>query len=179
MVDYDAPYQDTRVPSLHWLASGVSLSSSSPSTESPTPITIPSNAQVPWQPPNPPIGDIAHTYAFYLIAPVPNDLDISDNLRGDGGRTPFDLKEWLEERNLEGNVVARNHFRIRNLKGTPTAAFPGPRPRETNPLVRARPEGNDNGKGEIGNESVAGRVEAGMGSIIVMVGSGIVGLVLM
>ncbi|KAH7394099.1 phosphatidylethanolamine-binding protein, partial [Phaeosphaeria sp. MPI-PUGE-AT-0046c] len=125
MIDLDAPYEDRRVSALHWLVKGLTISSPSASTSNPSSLTIPSTAQVSWQPPNPPIGDIAHTYAFYLIAPVPADLDIS--AEPSQSRTPFDLKQWLEERGLEKNVVARNHFRIRNLKGTPTAIFPGPR----------------------------------------------------
>ncbi|OAK95288.1 hypothetical protein IQ06DRAFT_381758 [Phaeosphaeriaceae sp. SRC1lsM3a] len=133
MIDLDAPYEDRRVSSLHWLVTGLTISSSSPSTENPSSLNIPSSAQVPWQPPNPPIGDIAHTYAIYLIAPVPSNLDIPAELSRN--RTPFDLKQWLQERDLEENVVARNYFRIRNLKGTPTAVFPGPRPSETAPLL--------------------------------------------
>lgn len=156
MIDLDAPYEDRRVSSLHWLVTGLTISSSSPSTENPSSLNIPSSAQVPWQPPNPPIGDIAHTYAIYLIAPVPSNLDIPAELSRN--RTPFDLKQWLQERDLEENVVARNYFRIRNLKGTPTAVFPGPRPSETAPLVRARPTGTTGTEGEI--ENGVGRVGA-------------------
>jgi phosphatidylethanolamine-binding protein (PEBP) family uncharacterized protein len=137
MVDLDAPYEDRRVSSLHWLVTGVTVSGS-PSAENPSTLTIPS-PQVEYLGPEPPIGDIAHTYAFYLIAPVPSSLNIPASLAAN--RIPFDLEQFLEDANLENNIVARNHFRVRNLKGTPTAAFPAPRASETAPTLNgaARP----------------------------------------
>lgn len=137
MVDLDAPYEDRRVTSLHWFVSGVTVSGSA-SAQNPAELTLPS-PQVDYLGPEPPIGDIAHTYAFYLIAPVPSSLNIPASLAGN--RTPFDLEQFLKDSNLENNIIARNHFRVRNLKGTPTAAFPAPRASETAPMLSgaARP----------------------------------------
>lgn len=132
MVDLDAPYEDQRVSSLHWLVTGVTVSGTSPSAESPAALTIPS-PQVSYEGPDPPIGDIAHTYAFYLVAPVPPSLNLPSSLAEN--RTPFHLGQFLQHSDLEQSVIARNHFRVRNLKGTPTAAFPAPRASETAPML--------------------------------------------
>lgn len=131
MLDLDAPYDDKRTSSLHWLVTGLTISSTSPTAENPSQLTIPnSNSQVEYQQPAPPIGDIAHTYAFYLIAPVPESFTPPSDL--EANQTPFNLGQFLSDAGIgEENVVARNHFRIRNLKGTPTAAFPSPRVSET------------------------------------------------
>ncbi|KAF1920411.1 hypothetical protein BDU57DRAFT_508721 [Ampelomyces quisqualis] len=131
MLDLDAAYQDRRVSSLHWLVTGVTVAGS-PSAQNPASLTIPP-PQVDYQAPEPPIGDIAHTYAFYLIAPVPASVNLPASLATN--RTPFDLAQFLLDARLENAVVARNHLRVRNLKGTPTAAFPAPRASETAPML--------------------------------------------
>ncbi|QRD01240.1 hypothetical protein JI435_157200, partial [Parastagonospora nodorum SN15] len=66
MLDLDAPFSDSRASRLHWLATGLTPSSTTPSVSALANLTIP-NAQVSYEAPDPPIGDVAHTYAFYLI----------------------------------------------------------------------------------------------------------------
>jgi hypothetical protein len=135
----DTPYGDTRVSSLHWLVTGISPStsqpSSSPNSEDLIPLTIPTS-QVQYNPPNPPAGDFAHTYAFYLIAPLPSPFNLPAGL--ERNRTPFTLGQFLKDAGLgEESIVARNHFRIRDLKGLPTMSLPAPRASETAPALDA------------------------------------------
>jgi hypothetical protein len=133
MLDLDFPLDDTRVSSLHWLVTGLTPSSTSPTRENPANLTIP-NSAVEYQQPAPPIGDVAHTYAFYLIAPLPTSFTLPSSAVAN--RTPFDLRQFLADGGLsEENVIARNHFRVRNLKGTPTAGFPAARVSETGSVL--------------------------------------------
>jgi hypothetical protein len=133
MLDLDTPLGDTRVSSLHWLVTGLAPSSTSPTPENPANLTLP-NSAVEYQQPAPPIGDVAHTYAFYLIAPVPASFNVPQSVTG--SRTPFDLAGFLKDAELgEESVIARNHFRVRNLKGTPTMGFPAARVSETGSVL--------------------------------------------
>ncbi|KAH7095198.1 hypothetical protein FB567DRAFT_22452 [Paraphoma chrysanthemicola] len=153
MLDLDAPFENTRVSSLHWLVTGVTLTNEamSPSVANLVELNKPS-PQVPYEKPEPPIvsrssaithillflsnkyqGDVAHTYAFYLFAPTPPSFSIPASYGNLAERrTPFDLTQFLRDCGLEEqSVIARNHFRVRNLAGTPTGAFPPPRVSET------------------------------------------------
>ncbi|KAH3905367.1 hypothetical protein HBI56_208700 [Parastagonospora nodorum] len=132
MLDLDAPFSDSRASRLHWLATGLTPSSTTPSVSALANLTIP-NAQVSYEAPDPPIGDVAHTYAFYLIG-VPASFTPPQDLAQN--RVPFDLEKMLRDAGIgEESVIARNHFRIRDLKGTPTQGFPGPRASETGRVV--------------------------------------------
>ncbi|KAH7085544.1 phosphatidylethanolamine-binding protein [Paraphoma chrysanthemicola] len=134
MLDLDAPYENTRVSSLHWLVTGVTLANEamSPSAENRVELNKPS-PQVAYEKPEPPIGDVAHTYAFYLFAPTPASFSIPPSYGNLAERrTPFNLTQFLQDCGLEEqSAIARNHFRVRNLAGTPTGTFPPPRVSET------------------------------------------------
>ena len=135
MLDLDAPYEDTRVSTLHWLVTGVTLENASPlpSRDKPAELNTPS-PRVPYRQPDPPIGDIAHTYAFYMFAPVSPDFNVP--VSHSNNRTPFNLTQFMQDCGLnQEDIVARNHFRVRNLAGTPTGSFPPPRASETAPSL--------------------------------------------
>ncbi|KAF2024677.1 hypothetical protein EK21DRAFT_78158 [Setomelanomma holmii] len=134
MLDLDTPYDNTRVSSLHWLVTDVTLANNvvSPTAQNPGQLNKPSS-RVSYQMPEPPIGDVAHTYAFYLFAPTPASFTIpSSYSKLADSRTPFNLTRFLADCGLDQqSVVARNDFRVRNLAGTPTGSFPPPRASKT------------------------------------------------
>ena len=85
----------------------------------------------------------------------------------------------MAENGVEGGIVGLNHFRVRNLSGSATAVFPGPRASETAGGLGVGGGGNGdrsvNGgvRGEEKFEGRAGRVVGG-GGWIRWVGMGVV-----
>lgn len=134
MVDLDAAFKDTRVNLVHWLVTDVTLANtnSDPSPDNPSPLNIP-DAQVSYIQPDPPIGDIAHTYQFYVFSPQPNGFSLPSRYSNLADtRAPFNLDQFLSDSGLDqANIVSQNHFRVRNLAGQPTTTFPPPRVSET------------------------------------------------
>ncbi|KAF2827496.1 hypothetical protein CC86DRAFT_369605, partial [Ophiobolus disseminans] len=149
MLDLDTPLSPTlRAPSIHWLA-----------TLSPSPSLNVSSTHTAYQPPEPPIGDVAHTYAFFLFAPAPANVVVPAQ------RSPFNWEDFLRGNGLaERDVVARNHFRVRNLAGTPTVeVFPPERARETVSLASGTGAAGAVFTGGVGSS----RVKSGMGALVV------------
>ena len=177
MLDLDAPFADARASRLHWLATGLTPSSQTPSVSSLANLTIP-DAQVSYEAPDPPIGDVAHTYAFYLIA-TPEAFRAPQGLAQN--RVPFDLEGLLRDAGIsEASVIASNHFRIRDLKGTPTGGFPGPRASETGRVLGGSAVQSSSvapgatGVVTVGAQGGSGKVGVGGGVVAVLVGLGAV-----
>ncbi|KAF3037988.1 hypothetical protein E8E12_008059 [Didymella heteroderae] len=144
MVDLDWPLDNTRVSRLHWLATGLTLSGAAPppdgSNTTAVAVNIPDPPVVQYMPPAPPVGDMAHSYAFYLFATprsfvlpsVYTRLGDSDAFDENGtliaaeSRAPFDVGTFLADCGLDdADLLARNHVRVRNLAGTdPSKTFP-------------------------------------------------------
>lgn len=183
MVDLDWPLENERVSRLHWLATGLTLSSTTPPPDGNTTalLTIPDPHAITYMPPAPPIGDVAHTYAFYLFSVPPSfavppqyqDLDAGDTvdengtLTGAETRVPFNVNQFLLDCGLaEDDVLARNHVRVRNLAGHPTTTFPPPR-QTTGTIEDEVPEPSStagSGQGAVSTGGVRGRGEGvGMG----------------
>jgi hypothetical protein len=129
MLDLDVPRDTERVSLVHWLVTGVALTSSDlpPDSNNTVLLTSPDPA-VTYMRPSPPVGDVAHSYKFYLFeqpdnfALPPKYANLEDN------RAPFDLQEFLADAGMqESALVASNYFRARNLSGHPTTTFPPPR----------------------------------------------------
>jgi len=83
----------------------------------------------------------------------------------------------VAENGVEGGIVGLNHFRVRNLSGSATAVFPGPRASETAGGLGGGGDRSVNGgvRGEEEFEGRAGRVVGG-GGWIRWVGMGVVGV---
>lgn len=142
MIDLDAVFENTRVNLLHWLVTDVTLANtnSDPSPDNPRPLNIP-DAQVSYIQPDPPVGDIAHTYQFYVFSPQPNGFSLPSRYSNLADtRAPFDLDQFLSDSGLgQADIVASNHFRVRNLAGQPTMTFPPPRVSETSSVQSRLP----------------------------------------
>ncbi|KAH7346003.1 hypothetical protein BKA66DRAFT_386878, partial [Pyrenochaeta sp. MPI-SDFR-AT-0127] len=134
MIDLDAPLDSARVSHLHWLVTDVTVvnSDSNPSPESVAPLNIP-NVQVPCIQPEPPVGDVAHTYQFYLFSPQPSGFSIPARYSNlSENRAPFSLSHFIKDTGLEQTpIVARSNFRVQNLADHPTMTFPPPSASET------------------------------------------------
>ena len=102
-------------------------------------LDIPEPPVVQYMQPAPPVGDVAHSYNFYLFStPATFTLPSQYSNLGDGdsfdqdgtliaaeARAPFDVNQFLLDCGLdEEDVLARNHVRVRNLAGHPTTTFP-------------------------------------------------------
>jgi hypothetical protein len=142
MVDLDWPLDNERVPRLHWLVTGLTLSSANPSPDgnNTAVVNIPDPPVVQYMQPAPPVGDIAHSYNFYLFATLPDfvlpsqytGLGDGDSFDENGAliaaesRVPFDVEQFLLDCGVDdSDVLARNHVRVRNLTGTdPNKTFP-------------------------------------------------------
>lgn len=142
MVDLDWPRDNQRVSRLHWLATGLTLSSTTPPPDGNNTalVDMPDPSVVQYMQPAPPVGDIAHSYNFYLFATPPSfvlpsqytNLGDGDSFDENGTliaaetRAPFDVEQFLLDCGLDdSDVLARNHIRVRNLAGTdPTVTFP-------------------------------------------------------
>lgn len=180
MVDLDWPLENERVSRLHWLATGLTLSStaSPPDGNTTALLTIPDPHATAYMPPAPPIGDVAHSYAFYLFSVPPSfslpsqyqGLDAGDSvdengtLTGAETRAPFNVNQFLLDCGLaDDDMLARNHVRVQNLAGHPTTTFPPPR-QATGTIEDAVPEqSNTTGSGQ-GAVSTGG-VEGGAGGV--------------
>jgi hypothetical protein len=141
MVDLDWPLENTRVSRLHWLVTDLTLTTSSPPLDGNNTalLNIPDPHAVAYLRPAAPVGDIAHSYNFYLFAQpagftLPSQysgLDDPDSVNEDGelvggdARAPFDVQLFLSDCGLdEGDLLARNHVRVRDLAGHATTSFP-------------------------------------------------------
>jgi hypothetical protein len=129
MLDLDVPRDNTRVSLVHWLVTGVALTSSNPppSGENTVLLTSPEPA-VSYIRPDPPVGDIAHSYHFYLFQ-QPDNFALPPQYRNlEDNRAPFNLTQFLADSGIpETGLLASNHFRVRNLSGSPETTFPPPR----------------------------------------------------
>ncbi|KAF2751855.1 PEBP-like protein [Sporormia fimetaria CBS 119925] len=124
MVDSDVPRNGTRVELLHWLASGVTLSSDSP-------LTIP-EGEAPYRPPNPPVGDTPHAYTFILFE-QPDDFSVPEEFTDVlESRVFFNTSAFVQAAGLQQPALAANYLQVQNLTGTPTTTFPPPRATATN-----------------------------------------------
>jgi hypothetical protein len=129
MLDLDVPRDDTRVSLVHWLVTGVALTSNDPPpSEDNTVLLTSPNPVVSYIRPNPPVGDIAHSYQFYLFQQPDNFALPSQYQNLQDNRAPFNLTQFLADAGIpETGLLATNHFRVRNLSGHPETTFPPPR----------------------------------------------------
>jgi hypothetical protein len=141
MVDLDWPLDNQRVSRLHWLVTGLTLSGTAPPPDGNNTalVNIPDPPVVQYMQPAPPVGDVAHSYNFYLFSTPPtfslpsqyhglgdgDSFDENGTMFGAETRAPFDVNQFLLDCGLdEEDVLARNHVRVRNLAGHPTTTFP-------------------------------------------------------
>ena len=111
-----------RTTRLHWWAGNLTQTTSGTFTNS-------SAALAEYGGPNPPLGDIPHTYVFYLFPQPANYTPLAAALAGDfvsasaAARVNFSLLAVIEQ---VGNPVASNFFRTQNpnntVNGTTTTA---------------------------------------------------------
>ncbi|KAF2870999.1 phosphatidylethanolamine-binding protein [Massariosphaeria phaeospora] len=119
MVDSDVPING-RSELLHWLVSGVTLADDG------TTLTFPTAGEAAYVPPNPPVGDIAHAYTILLFA-QPDNFAVPEQFAGVlESRINFNSSAFVAAAGL-AQPLAANYFRVQNLTGTPTMAFPPPR----------------------------------------------------
>lgn len=136
--------------------------------------------------PKPPVGDVAHSYAFYLFS-VPPSFSLPSQYTGLGSgdffddegtligaetRAPFNVTQFLLDCGLDDDdLLARNHVRVRDLAGHPTQTFPPPR-QATGSIENEVPEesaGSGSGSGTVQNQVATGGAEwKGEGSIMGM-----------
>ena len=129
MLDLDVPRDNTRVSLVHWLVTGVTLTENDPppSEDNTVLLTSPS-PMVSYIRPNPPVGDIAHSYQFFLFQQPDNFALPSQYQNLQENRAPFNLTQFLADAGIpETGLLATNHFRVRNLSGSPGTTFPPPR----------------------------------------------------
>ena len=196
MVDLDWPLNNERVPRLHWLATGLTLSSTTPLPDSnnTTTLNFPTPPVVNYMQPAPPVGDIAHSYNFYLFGlptgfqlPSPyanlgngDMLDEDGKIVGGSERAPFNVNQFLLDCGLdEQNLLARNHVRVRNLAGHPTMSFPPPR-QATGMAKELVPEESATSQSEAAIQSVAslGRRMVSWSMVLAGISTGLAAVVL-
>ena len=198
MVDLDWPLDTQRVSRLHWLVTGLTLSGSTapPDGNNTAVLNIPDPPVAQYMPPAPPVGDVAHSYHFYLFATPPSfslpsqylglgegdSFDENGTITGAETRAPFDVNQFLLDCGLdEQDVLARNHVRVRNLAGHPTTTFP-PAREATGTLEDVVPEESAGG-GQVvtaatGGADVFGPGKVGWVMVVCGLGVGVVSVVL-
>jgi hypothetical protein len=129
ILDLDVPRENERVSLVHWLVTGVALTSNDPPpNENNTVLLTSPEPAVSYIRPNPPVGDIAHSYHFYLFQQPDNFALPSQYQDLENNRAPFNLTQFLADSGIpETGLLASNHFRVRNLSGSPDRTFPPPR----------------------------------------------------
>ncbi|KAF2622965.1 hypothetical protein BU25DRAFT_425223 [Macroventuria anomochaeta] len=116
MVDLDWPLDNQRVSRLHWLVTGLTLSSTTP----------PSGREQyrSFEYPRP-AGGAVHAACASCLGNGDSFDDDDGTLVAAETRAPFVVSQFLLDCGLdEAHVLARNHVRVRNLAGHPTTTFP-------------------------------------------------------
>ncbi|KAF2849364.1 PEBP-like protein, partial [Plenodomus tracheiphilus IPT5] len=109
MVDTEVPQNNTRVQLIHWLATNITLSTT-------TPLAIPSPQPVPYLQPSPPVGDIPHTYSF-LLYPQPDNFSIPAQYADLAqNRIGFNVTQFVADVGLT-EPWAGNYITVQNLTG--------------------------------------------------------------
>ncbi|KAH7394089.1 phosphatidylethanolamine-binding protein [Phaeosphaeria sp. MPI-PUGE-AT-0046c] len=120
MVDLDVPRNGSRVQLLHWLGTNV--------TQSGNKSLVVGSTFVPYLQPSPPVGDVAHSYTFVVLAQPRNFSIPAQYANLAQSRVPFNTGQFLSDAGLRASdVIGANYIQVQNLTGTATTTFPPPR----------------------------------------------------